>query len=97
MLKRSPRRTAWVEAAMLTLEGRLTGDPSCHLEAAERYGRMGNLSDRVLTLVAAARAYVERDELDQAEPVIAELSAFAGANQAPLLLAGLPVAESSGG
>jgi class 3 adenylate cyclase len=96
MLKRSPRRTAWVEAAMLTLEGRLTGDPCCHLEAAERYGRMGNRSDRVLTLAAAARAYVERDELDQAEPVIAELAAFATANKAPLLLAGLPVGKSSG-
>jgi len=90
MLKRSPRSTPWVSAAMATLEGRITGDPTCHVEAAEVYGRIGNASNRILALAAAARAFVARGELDRAEPHIAEVAAFAIRNGAHRLLDGLP-------
>jgi class 3 adenylate cyclase len=89
MLKHSPRHTPWVVAGMATLEGRITGDPTCHLEAAEGYARIGNASDRILALAAAARTLVEAAELDRAEPVIAEVTEFAERNRAPRLLDGL--------
>ena len=91
MLKRSPRTTPWVSAAMATLEGRITGDATCHLEAAEAYRRIGNASNRILALVAAARAFVAAGEPERAEPVIAEVAAFATRNGALRLLDGLPV------
>jgi hypothetical protein len=89
MLKHSPRHTPWVVAAMATLEGRITSDPTCHLEAAEGYARIGDASDRILALAAAARTFVEIGELDRAEPVIAEVAEFADRNAAPRLLDGL--------
>ena len=75
---------------MATLEGRITGDASSHLEAAEGYGQMGNASNRILALMAAARALVAAGSVDQAEAIITELAEFAGRNAAPGLLAGLP-------
>ena len=90
MLKRSPRQTPWVTAAMATLEGRLTGDATCHLEAAGGYARIGNASSRILALVAAARALVAAGDLEHAEPVVAELAAFAARTGAHRLLDGLP-------
>ncbi len=92
LLKRSPRRTPWVSAAMATLEGRITGDASSHLEAAEGYGRMGNASNRVLALMAAARTLVAAGSTEEAEPIVAELAEFAARNAAPGLLDGLPPA-----
>jgi hypothetical protein len=92
MLKRSPRYTPWVHAALATLEGALTGDPSAHLEAAEQYGRIGDATARVLALVHAARAMTSAGNLDEAEPIIAEITEFARRNRAPRLLDGLPVA-----
>jgi class 3 adenylate cyclase len=91
MLKRSPRFTAWVDAAMGTLEGTLTSDPSAYHEAAEAYGRIGDLTDRALTLALAARGLVRQGHLEQASPLIAEVTAFARRNSAPRLLDGLPV------
>jgi hypothetical protein len=90
MLKRSPRQTPWVSVAMATLEGRITGDATCHLEAAEGYARIGNASNRILALAAAARCLVSGGELDRAEPVIAEVAEFAARNAASGLLRGLP-------
>src|SRR6266508_5007850 len=80
----------WVTAAMATLEGRLTGDATCHLEAAGGYARIGNASSRILALVAAARALVAAGDLEHAEPVVAELAAFAARTGAHRLLDGLP-------
>jgi hypothetical protein len=91
MLKRSPRYTPWVSAAMATLEGTLTGDPSAYQDAAEGYGRIGDLTDRVLTLALAARGMVRRGRLEEAAPVIVEVTEFARRNEAPRLLDGLPV------
>ena len=91
MFKRSPRDTPWVSAAMATLEGTLTGDPSAYHEAAEAYGRIGDLTDRALTLALAARGMVRRGEAEQAASIIAEVTAFARRNEAPGLLDGLPV------
>lgn len=91
MLKRSPRFTPWVDAAMATLEGTLTGDPSAYHEAAEAYGRIGDLTDRALTLSLAARGLVRQGHLEQAAPLIAEVTGFARRNSAPRLLDGLPV------
>jgi predicted ATPase/class 3 adenylate cyclase len=90
MLKRSPRQTPWVSAAMATLEGRITGDATAHLEAAEGYARIGNASNRILALAAAARALADSGELTRAAPVIAEVAEFAARNEAPGLLRGLP-------
>ena len=90
MLKRSPRETPWVSAAMATLEGRITGDPTCHLEAAEAYAGIGNASNRILALAAAARALMAAGEPDRAEHVIAEVAEFAVRNGARGLLDGLP-------
>jgi hypothetical protein len=89
MLKRSPRQTPWVAAAMSVLAGRITGDPTYYLDAAEGYGRIGDASDRMLALAAAARGLVGSGELDRAEPVIAELREFAERNRATRLLDGL--------
>jgi hypothetical protein len=90
MLKHSPRRTPWVEAAMASLEGTLTGDPTAHLEAAEIYGRIGDATDRVLALAAAGRGLTAAGELDRVAPIAAEVADFAARNQAPRLLYGLP-------
>ena len=90
MLKRSPRTTPWVSAAMATLEGRITGDATCHLEAAEAYRQIGNASSRILALAAAARLLVTAGDPARAEPVLTEVVEFAGRNAAPGLLAGLP-------
>ena len=89
MLKRSPRETAWVGAAMSVLEGRITGDATCYLDAAQAYERIGDASDRILAQAAAARTLVGSGERDRAEPVIAEVAAFAERNGAPRLLDGL--------
>jgi hypothetical protein len=91
MLKRSPRYTPWVEGAMATLEGTLTGDPSAYQEAADIYRRVGDQTDRVLTLALAARGLVRLGRLQEALPVIAEVTEFAQRNKAPRLLDGLPV------
>jgi class 3 adenylate cyclase len=90
MLERSPRRTPWVSTAIAMLDGQLTGDAGALLAAADTYGRMGNATDRVLALAAAARTLVAAGELDRAGPVVAEVAAFAGRNRAPRLLDGLP-------
>jgi class 3 adenylate cyclase len=92
MLERSPRYTPSVEAAMAMLRGRLTGDPSAHLEAAERYGRIGDATGRALALSHAARAMTAAGNLDEAESIIAEVTGFARRNGAPRLLDGVPVA-----
>jgi class 3 adenylate cyclase len=92
MLKRSPRYTPWVDAAMATLEGTLTGDPAAYREAADIYGRVGDVTDRVLTLALAARGLVRLGRFEEAVPVIAEVAEFARRNKAPRLLDGLPVA-----
>jgi hypothetical protein len=89
MLKRSPRQTPWVTAAVATLEGRLTGDPRSHLDAAEGYAKIGNASTRILALVAGARALVTAGDTEHAEPVVAEIAEFAARNGAPRLLDGL--------
>jgi hypothetical protein len=92
MLKRSPRYTPWVSAAMATLEGTLTGDPTAYQEAAEGYGRIGDLTDRALTLALAARGMVRLNQVEQAAPLVAEVIEFARRNEAPRLMDGLPVA-----
>jgi predicted ATPase/class 3 adenylate cyclase len=97
LLKRSPRKTPWVTAAMSTLEGRVTGDATCHLEAADLYGRIGNVSNRILALVAAARLLVDADQPDRAEPVIGEVAEFARRSGAVRLLDGLAVRATQPG
>jgi class 3 adenylate cyclase/tetratricopeptide (TPR) repeat protein len=76
MLKRSPRLTPWGEAAMSVLEGRITGDPTCYLDAAKAYERIGDASDRILALAAAARAFLDTGEPDRAEPILVEVGTF---------------------
>lgn len=74
MLGRSPRRTPWVRAALATVSGD-------HAAAAAHFARIGDASDRMLSLAWAARA----GQLDQAEQ--AELREFADRNRAPGLIA----------
>jgi predicted ATPase/class 3 adenylate cyclase len=59
MLELAPLRTPWVEAALATVSGD-------HMSAAEHYGRIGDLSDRALSLAWAARAGTARHaDLDE--------------------------------
>jgi hypothetical protein len=92
MLKRSPRDTPWVLAALSMLDACLDGDPSAYLKAAERYAHIGDATDRVLALVHAARGMSAAGTLGNTDPIIAEIVEFAGSNQAQRLLDGLPVA-----
>lgn len=74
MFALAPRRTAWVEAAIATVEGD-------HLAAAAVYGRVGDQSDQALSRAWAARA----GQLD--EPQLTLLREFAQRNRARWLLA----------
>ncbi|MEN3309648.1 MAG: hypothetical protein V7603_5850 [Micromonosporaceae bacterium] len=89
MLERSARRTPWVRAGIATLTGALTGDPEQHLAAAAIYAQMGNVTDRMLSLAAAARALLASGQAERAGPIVAEVADFAHRNQATRLLAGL--------
>ncbi|HEX6499278.1 MAG TPA: adenylate/guanylate cyclase domain-containing protein [Micromonosporaceae bacterium] len=90
MVTRSPRHTPWVDAASATLDGALTGDADAYLRAAAIYERIGNHSDRMLCLAAAARALVARGRLDRARSVVRDLSRLARPNGAVRLFDGLP-------
>ncbi len=91
ILERSPRFTPWVLAALNMLDGRQSGDPDPYLTAAERYGRIGDATDRALALVHAARAMHAAGKLDRTDPILTEIAEFAGRNDAQRLLDGLPV------
>ncbi|GHJ45017.1 hypothetical protein Cs7R123_23590 [Catellatospora sp. TT07R-123] len=82
MLELSPRRTPWVQAALATV----TGD---HLAAAAHFARIGDASDRALSLSWAART----GGLDQ--PLLTELHDFAARNHAPGLLPPPPTASAT--
>ena len=85
MLARSARVTPWVRAGLATL----TGGADQHLVAAGLYGEIGNVTDRMLSLAAAARALVASGEQERATPIVAEVTEFAQRNQAVRLLDGL--------
>ncbi len=78
MLGRSPRRTPWVRAALATVSGD-------HAAAAAHFARIGDASDRILSLAWAVRDG-RADTADEAE-----LRAFADRNRAPGLLGRAPV------
>ncbi|HKS99156.1 MAG TPA: adenylate/guanylate cyclase domain-containing protein [Rugosimonospora sp.] len=90
MLQGSARHTPWVRAGIATLDGALTGDPEQHLAAAASYAQMGNVTDRMLSLTAAARALAATGQAERAAPIALEVTEFAHRNQAVRLLAGLP-------
>ncbi|WP_166382336.1 AAA family ATPase [Catellatospora methionotrophica] len=73
ILARSPRRTPWVRAALATVSGE-------HVEAAAIFARIGDASNRMLSLAWAARA----GALDAGD--LAEVREFAERNRARGLL-----------
>jgi class 3 adenylate cyclase len=77
MLKRSPRLTPWGTAAMSMLEGRITGDATCYLDAARAYAEIGDASGQILATAAAARTFVGDGDPERAEPLVAEVTEFA--------------------
>ncbi|MDI1466351.1 adenylate/guanylate cyclase domain-containing protein [Catellatospora sp. KI3] len=77
MLELSPRRTPWVLAALATVSGD-------HLTAAAHFARIGDASDRALSLSWAARAGA------LPPPLLTELHDFAARNHAPGLLPPTP-------
>jgi hypothetical protein len=88
MLECSARRTPWVKAALLTVDGVLHADAERHLAAAEIYADMGNTTDRMLALAAAARTLVATGHPDRTGGWLPELVEFAHRNRAPRLLDG---------
>jgi class 3 adenylate cyclase/predicted ATPase len=89
MLERSTRRTPWVWAGLATLDGALHADPEQHLAAAGLYAQMGDASNRILALAAAARLLLAAGDDQRAAPLVAEVTEFARRNQAHRLLDGL--------
>jgi hypothetical protein len=90
MLERSTRRTPWVEAGLATVAGALAvNDPAAHhLRAAGTYRRIGDVTNRMLALAAAARALVAAGDAERAAPVVEEVAEFARRNAAPRLWPG---------
>lgn len=104
MLAGARHRTPWVEAAARTVAGGVAaadGDheraADLHLAAAELYADMRHVTDRMLSLAAAARSLGHRPESRRSEAVRAELIEFATRNRAPglLQLAGLEASAIS--
>ena len=89
-----PRQTVWSEAALHTVTGAVAlgnGTPELagehHLAAAEIYGAIPAVTDRMLSLALAAAAFHQADTPARAAPALAEVRAFAERNAAPVLLA----------
>jgi class 3 adenylate cyclase/tetratricopeptide (TPR) repeat protein len=87
LLSEVPLRTPWVEAAMRSADGALAnadGDharaAASHRAAADLYGTIPNVTNRILALAAAVRA----DPTDLG--LVAELREFADRQRAPGLL-----------
>ncbi|WP_243706387.1 adenylate/guanylate cyclase domain-containing protein [Micromonospora sp. KC721] len=92
MLDRPGHRTPWSQAARHTVTGALAaadGDHrragQLHLAGAEIYGRIPDVTDRILALALAA-AELTRAQDPAAQAPLAEVHAFALRNEAPGLL-----------
>src|SRR5205814_3241550 len=90
MLAEVGHRTPWVEAALRMVAGAVVaadGDPrraaTLHVAAADLYGGIPNVTERVLALAAALRAL---GPAAKAEPYHDELVAVATRTRAPRLL-----------
>ncbi|MCG5467115.1 AAA family ATPase [Micromonospora sp. LAH09] len=103
MLGRVGHRTPWSEAALRTVTAALAaadGDhrrsAELHLAAAETYGRIPDVSDRVLALALAAAEQARAGDPAGARTTRAEVRTFALRNDAPGLLAltGRPISPT---
>ncbi|HET8660420.1 MAG TPA: adenylate/guanylate cyclase domain-containing protein [Micromonosporaceae bacterium] len=87
----APRRTPWSEAALATTGAALATADGDHRQAAElhtvaagHYERIGNLTDRVISLALAGAALCRAGDTES--EVLAEVREFARRNRAPGLL-----------
>ncbi|CCH20304.1 adenylate/guanylate cyclase domain-containing protein [Micromonospora lupini] len=103
MLDRVGHRTPWSEAALRTVTAAVAaadGDhrraAELHLAAAETYGRIPDVSDRVLALALAAAELACAGDPAGARVPRAEVRTFALRNDAPglLALAGRPISPT---
>jgi hypothetical protein len=100
-LSELPRHTAWSEAALHTVTGAVALGQGAsdtagrhHLAAAEIYGRIPTVTDRMISLTLAAAAFRQAGEPALAAPALAEVRRFAERSSATVLVR---IAESAGG
>ncbi|WDZ88202.1 adenylate/guanylate cyclase domain-containing protein [Micromonospora cathayae] len=93
ILDRAPHRTPWTEAAVQTVTAALAATDGDHGRAgqlygaaAELYGRIPAVTDRMVALALAGRELERADDPAGAATVLAEVRAFALRNRAPGLL-----------
>ncbi|WBB79972.1 AAA family ATPase [Micromonospora sp. WMMD882] len=93
ILDRAPHRTPWTDAARHTVVAALAAADGDHGRAgalygaaAERYGRIPAVTDRVLALALAGRELERAGESARAATALAEVRVFALRNRAPGLL-----------
>jgi predicted ATPase/class 3 adenylate cyclase len=93
MLEQGGNLTPWGTAALDTVDAVIADADGEHVraaelfsQAAERYGRMPNTTERMLCLALAAGALARAGEHDRAEQLLGEVRAYAGRNRAPGLL-----------
>nr|WP_232323651.1 adenylate/guanylate cyclase domain-containing protein [Catenuloplanes japonicus] len=92
LLERSPRRTPWVDAAILTCAAAVDGTPDGHRAALDIFDSIGAVSDQALARAALVRTLRASGRAPEAEEALADLIAFGDRNSAPGLLA---LAEAS--
>jgi class 3 adenylate cyclase/predicted ATPase len=93
MLEEGGNLTPWGSAALDTVDAVVADADGEHdraadlfIEAAQRYARMPNTTERMLCLALAAGALTRAGQTGRAEPLLAEVRAFALRNRAPGLL-----------
>ncbi|MEU4567186.1 adenylate/guanylate cyclase domain-containing protein [Micromonospora sp. NPDC023956] len=93
MLERAPHRTPWTDAARQTVTAALAATDGDHARAgqlygaaAELYGRIPAVTDRMLALALAAKELERAGDPAGAATVQGEVRAFALRNRAPGLL-----------
>ncbi|MFI2276106.1 MULTISPECIES: AAA family ATPase [Catenuloplanes] len=82
LLERSPRRTPWVDAAILTC----TGTSAAHRAALTIFDDIGAVSDQALSRAALVRTLRAEGDPTGAAEALAPLTAFSERNSAPGLL-----------
>lgn len=93
VFERAHDLTPWGRAALYIVDAVIAGEDGDHghagdllIEAAEVYGRMPHTTERMFCLALAAAALARAGQPGRAEPVLAEVHAFALHNRATRLL-----------
>ena len=104
MLDRVGHRTPWAEAALRIVTAALAAADGDHARAGQRYAaaaaiyaQIPDVTDRILALALASRAFTDSGEHAAAEVALSEVRAFASRNRAPglLRLTGAPDASAT--